>query len=70
MYSVCQFKKRYRVSEVPRLERIVRIRQCTGGVCPRSIFYFSSFVMRYDSVKALLGDYHAALAMTGPTACQ
>ena len=42
IYSIRQLQGRRRVCRVPGLERTVRIRQCTGGVCPRLVLDSSS----------------------------
>ena len=50
---------------MPELERMVRIRQCSGGVYPRLLLSSSSVIARHDSAGAIPGGYHAEFTLSG-----
>lgn len=49
---------------MPELERMVRIRQCIGGVYPRFIFDSPSVIARHDSAEAIPGGYRAEFTLS------
>ena len=51
---------------MPELERMVRIRQCIGGVYPRFIFDSPSVIARLTkSAEAIPGGYRAEFTLSG-----